>query len=248
MFTGIVETMGTISSIVPMDETESGGGGFSITVADAAIVLPDVSLGDSIAVNGTCLTVTEFNQERTQFKVGVSPETLRKTSLGDLKNGDKVNLERAMSASTRFGGHMVQGHVDAPVTITAITPDPPNSLLFTFHLPPPSSSAETDLFSYIIPKGYVCLDGTSLTVVDVDCSKRTFRVMLIAYTQERVVLPLKSVGSRVNLEVDQVGKYVESVVRSVLEREEDGEGGPIVQLVKRLIDRRLEETGLLSTR
>ncbi|KAI8912188.1 hypothetical protein DFJ77DRAFT_441229 [Powellomyces hirtus] len=237
MFTGIVETMGKVDSIVPMDSTTSGGGGFSITVGDAAIVLSDVNLGDSIAVNGVCLTVTEFNAERTCFKVGISPETLRKTSLGELQVGEKVNLERAMSASTRFGGHFVQGHVDTTVLIHSITPDPPNSLILTFHVP---AGLETDYLRYIIPKGYVTLDGTSLTVVSVDNANRTFCVMLIAYTQEHVVLPLKKVGMKVNLEVDQIGKYVENVAVAML----NGEGGGssvIAEMIKKMVDERVKE-------
>ncbi|KAJ3036447.1 Riboflavin synthase alpha chain [Rhizophlyctis rosea] len=248
MFTGIVEHMGTVSSILPLDTTESGGGGFSITISDAAPVLSDVNLGDSISVNGACMTVTEFDEARTYFKIGVSPETLRKTSLGELKNGDKVNLERAMSATTRFGGHMVQGHVDTTVTIHSITPDPPNSLIYTFKVDPPADPSATDLFSYIIPKGFTCLDGTSLTITTVDRVHRTFSVMLIAYTQERVVMTSKKVGDKVNLEVDQVGKYVESVVESVLEREERGEeGGVVGRLVRRIVDERLRELGLAKS-
>ncbi|RKO92169.1 hypothetical protein BDK51DRAFT_17640, partial [Blyttiomyces helicus] len=188
---------------------------------------------------GTCLTVTEFDEARTTFKIGVSPETLRKTSLGDLKEGEKVNLERAMSASTRFGGHFVQGHVDTTVTIHTITPDPPNSLILHFYLAPPTADSPTDFLQYIIPKGYVTLDGTSLTVINVDQSARTFSVMLIAYTQERVVVARKVVGDRVNLEVDQVGKYVENVVRGMLES--GGKGDSVVEtIVKRVVDERLK--------
>ncbi|KAJ3163786.1 Riboflavin synthase alpha chain [Geranomyces variabilis] len=238
MFTGIVETMGTVRSIVPMDSTTSGGGGFSITIGDAEIVLEDVHLGDSIAVEGCCLTVTEFDEARTQFKVGVSPETLRKTSLGDFQVGSKVNLERAMSSTTRVGGHLVQGHVDLPIIIHAITPDPPNSLLLTFHVP--QVSGDIDYLRYIIPKGYVTLDGASLTVVSVDTAQRLFSVMLIAYTQEKIVLARKKVGAKVNLEVDQVGKYVEKVAVAML----SGEGGGtsvIAEMIKKMVDERVKE-------
>ncbi|KAJ3024115.1 Riboflavin synthase alpha chain [Thoreauomyces humboldtii] len=245
MFTGIVETMGTVASVEPLDTSLSGGGGFSIAVKDASVVLSDVHLGDSIAVNGVCLTVTEFDDLRSWFKVGLAPETLRKTSLGALQIGEKVNLERAMSASTRFGGHFVQGHVDTTVAIHSITPDPPNSLLLRFHVSLPSTSASSsaptsDFLRYVIPKGYVTLDGTSLTVVDVDSASRTFSVMLIAYTQQHVVLPLKAVGAKVNLEVDQIGKYVEKVAVAMLA----GEGGGqsvIATMIKRMVDERVEE-------
>jgi len=106
MFTGLIEHVGTVSAIVPLDHTESGGGGWSITISDAAPVLEDCHIGDSICCNGACLTVTAFTSD--SFKVGVAPETLDRTNLGDLKIGSKVNLERAMAAHARFGGHFVQ--------------------------------------------------------------------------------------------------------------------------------------------
>lgn len=145
-----------------------------------------------------------------------------------------------MSATTRFGGHFVQGHVDAPIILAAKTPDPPNSLILTFHVPPASETANTDYLRYIIPKGYVTLDGTSLTVISVDAIARTFSVMLIAYTQEHVVLPKKNVGDRINLEVDQVGKYVENVAVAML----SGNGGGnsvLMEMVKKIVDERIKE-------
>ncbi|KAJ3146985.1 Riboflavin synthase alpha chain [Geranomyces michiganensis] len=228
--------MGTVLSIVPLDSTASGGGGFSIAIGDAEIVLEDVHLGDSISVEGCCLTVTEFDEARTQFKVGIAPETLRKTNLGDLQPHSKVNLERAMSSTTRMGGHLVQGHVDMPIIIHNIQPDPPNSLVFTFHVP---LLTETDYLRYIIPKGYVTLDGASLTVVSVDARARTFCVMLIAYTQEKIVLAKKQVGAKVNLEVDQVGKYVEKVAMAMLS--EGGGNSVIAEMIKKLVDDRVKE-------
>lgn len=147
---------------------------------------------------GTCLTVTEFDKET--FKVGVAPESLRRTNLGELKVGSKVNLERAMDAQKRFGGHIVQGHVDCTVTITSITPEG-NSLWFKFHVP------DRQLMRYIIPKGFIALDGTSLTVCDVDDDAQTFTIMMIAHTQQHVIMPLKKVGDHVNLEVDMMAKY-----------------------------------------
>ncbi|KAI8917466.1 riboflavin synthase [Entophlyctis helioformis] len=236
MFTGIVEVMGLVAAVVPNDATASGGNGFSLTVANASIVLSDVHIGDSISVNGVCLTVTEFDDARTQFKVGIAPETLRKTNLGELKVGDKVNLERAMSGSTRFGGHFVQGHVDTTVTIASVTPDPPNSLIFQFTVPPPSAdTGNQDFLQYIVPKGYITLDGTSLTVIDVDWTARTFSVMLIPHTQASVVMPTKAVGAQVNLEVDQMGKYVENMVRSMLSSEHSA----ITPLIERAIANQL---------
>lgn len=127
--------------------------------------------------------------------------------------GSKVNLERALKAGQRFSGHFVQGHVDIPVEIVNITADPPNSVIYEFRVP---ESNEIDYIKYIIPKGYACLDGTSLTVISVDKPNRTFTVMLVKYTQDHVVMPMKVKGDLVNLEVDQIGKYVENVVLSMM--------------------------------
>nr|KAJ3409842.1 Riboflavin synthase alpha chain [Polyrhizophydium stewartii] len=238
MFTGIIETMGTVSAVVPNDTTETGGNGYSMTIADASIVLPDVHIGDSITVNGVCLTVTEFDDSRTWFKVGIAPETLRKTNLGDLQVGHKVNLERSMSASTRFGGHFVQGHVDTTVTVVAVLPDPPNSMIVRMRVPEPhADTGNAEFLQYIVPKGYITLDGTSLTVIDVDWDSREFSVMLIAHTQKSVVLALKKAGDRVNLEVDQVGKYVESMVRGMLLHEH----GPLAPLIERAVAKHLQK-------
>ncbi|TPX37124.1 hypothetical protein SmJEL517_g00946 [Synchytrium microbalum] len=239
MFTGIIEVMGIVESLTKMDKTKTGGKGTSLTIANAQAVLTDVNIGDSICVNGVCLTVTEFDAARTKCKFGLAPETLRKSNLGELKAGEKVNLERAMGAATRFGGHFVQGHVDTTVTIESITPDPPNSLLFKFKVPPAQETGDTDFLNYIIPKGYVCLDGTSLTVVDVNVPARTFSIMLIAHTQEAVVLPLKKVGARVNLEVDQIGKYLDNVVSAFME---SGRGGSVLEaIIERVVDRKLAQ-------
>ena len=224
MFTGLIETMGVITQAEPMDTGYVGGAGFSMTIGNAALVLEDCHLGDSIAVNGTCLTVTAF--EKDWFKVGISPETLRKTNLGLLKVGAQVNLERAMSASTRFGGHFVQGHVDATVSIHSIVQDPPNSVIYTFH-------ASREWLNYIVPKGYVCLDGTSLTVINVDLDKCLFSIMLIAYTQERVIMTKKQVGDLVNLEVDQMGKYVEQQIINMFQQE----NGPLMALLEKTVHR-----------
>eukprot|EP00842_Homolaphlyctis_polyrhiza_P003026 jgi/Hompol1/3724/HPOL_003339-RA len=231
MFTGIIETMGRIAASVPIDSSESGGNGFSLTIDQAAIVLTDVHIGDSITVNGVCITVTEFDEARTWFKTGLAPETLRRTNLGDLKVGDKVNLERSMSATTRYGGHFVQA-----ITISALQVDPPNSLIVRFKVPPASpETGGSELMQYIVPKGYIALDGTSLTVIDVDWETREFSVMLIAHTQLSVVLALKKVGDRVNLEVDQVGKYVENMVKGMLLSEH----GALAPLIERAVAKHL---------
>ncbi|KAF9567443.1 Riboflavin synthase alpha chain [Mortierella alpina] len=237
MFTGIVEILGKIIDIAPLDSSESGGQGFSITVGNAAEILTDCHLGDSIAVNGTCLTVTQF--DASSFKVGVAPETLRKTNLGSLKVGDAVNLERAMNAHTRFGGHMVQGHVDTTVSILSRTDDG-NAITFVFQVP----EEYKELMNYIVPKGFICLDGTSLTVIDVDDVKRTFSIMMIAYTQTRVVMPTKALGDQINVEVDMMGKYASKGVEAMIKRFLDGEEGEgmVAKVLDRVLAKRASTT------
>ncbi|KAM0706399.1 hypothetical protein Q7P35_005725 [Cladosporium inversicolor] len=208
MFTGIVETIGTVSRLVQHDETSSGGGGTSLTISGCADILTDVHLGDSISVNGTCLTVTEFGKD--EFKVGVAPETLRRTNLGGLKEGSGVNLERAVRADTRMGGHLVQGHVD---TIAEIVETRQDGNAITFRLKP----RDKFVLRYIVEKGYVCLDGASLTITAVNDEEGWWEIMMIAYTQEKVVMGNKRKGDDVNIEVDQVGKYVEKSVAAYFE-------------------------------
>jgi len=190
------------------DDSESGGGGYSVSIA-APSVLDDVHLGDSIAVNGCCLTVTEYGEERKTFKVGVSPETLRRTNLEKLVKGSGVNLERAVSGHIRFGGHFVQGHVDCTASIVERKVDG-NSIWFLFRLNDPS------LVKYIVEKGFIALDGTSLTVTEVNDADATFGVMIIAYTQSKVVMTEKKEGDTINVEVDMIGKYVEKQVAAQL--------------------------------
>ncbi|KAG0318337.1 Riboflavin synthase alpha chain [Dissophora globulifera] len=237
MFTGIVEILGKVVDIAPLDSTDSGGSGFSITIGDATEILGDCHLGDSIAVNGTCLTVTEFSAST--FKVGVAPETLRKTNLGSLKVGDAVNLERAMNAHTRFGGHMVQGHVDTTVSIVS-REDDGNAITFVFRVP----AEYADLMDYIVPKGFICLDGTSLTVIDVDDKERTFSIMMIAYTQTRVVMPRRAIGGLVNIEVDMMGKYASKGVESMIKRFLEGDDGET--MVAKALDRVLAKRAAAS--
>lgn len=205
-----------------------------MTISDCAEILTDAHLGDSISINGTCLTITEFSAH--DFKVGVSPETLRRTNLGDLTKGSHVNLERAVSASTRMGGHFVQGHVDTIASVASVTPDG-NAL--TFRLEP----RDKDVLRYVVEKGYVTLDGASLTVTQVGDREGWWEVMLISYTQERVVMGGKKAGDAVNVEVDMVGKYVEKSVQAYfegLEAGKSGEGGVLEKMVGRLVDERLD--------
>ncbi|KAJ4305344.1 Riboflavin synthase alpha chain [Kalmusia sp. IMI 367209] len=235
MFTGLVEIIGTVTALEQLDQTASGGGGTSLTIGDAQEILGDANLGDSISVNGTCLTVTEF--DKASFKVGVAPETLRRTNLGALKQGSKVNLERAVSASTRMGGHFVQGHVDTTASIQSVTPDG-NALTFRFKPRDPA------VLRYVVEKGYVTIDGASLTVTRVEDGPDGFwEVMLIAYTQEKVVTASKKAGEEVNVEVDQVGKYVEKSVTGYFEGTAHGEFAILEKMVSKLVDERLKALG-----
>ncbi|WP_298406364.1 riboflavin synthase [uncultured Chloroflexus sp.] len=190
MFTGIIEEIGIV------EQLSQAEGGWSLTV-QAVTVLEGTALGHSIAVNGACLTVTALTDG--SFTVGLSPETLRRTNLGEVQPGDGVNLERSLAVNGRIGGHFVQGHVDGTGVIRSFRPEG-DSLWVTVE-------AEPALLRYIVPKGYIAVDGTSLTVVDVLPDAFTF--MLVAYTQQHITLPRKPVGSRVNLEVDVLAKYVE---------------------------------------
>ena len=189
MFTGIVEEVGVVSKI-----THKG-----MTVK-ASSVLSDVKLGDSIAVNGTCLTAVNFTDS--EFSVDLSPETIRRTSLGQLSEGSRVNLERALSASDRMGGHIVQGHVDGTGRVTSIKPDG-DSIIFRVKVP-------KRLDKYIVEKGFVAVDGISLTVVKRGAS--SFTLAVIPYTLENTNLAVLSEGDRVNLEADILAKYVESLL------------------------------------
>jgi riboflavin synthase len=196
MFTGIIEEVGITESL---SEAE---GGWSLTVK-AQTVLEGAQLGHSIAVNGACLTVTALAADR--LTAGLSPETLRRTNLGALRPGDGVNLERSLAANGRIGGHFMQGHVDGTGEVRAFRPEG-DSLWVTV-------GAAPELLRYIVPKGYIAVDGVSLTVVDVFPDAFTF--MLVAYTQRHITMPRKPVDSRVNLEVDVLGKYVEKFIGEV---------------------------------
>ncbi|CAI9089406.1 OLC1v1023973C1 [Oldenlandia corymbosa var. corymbosa] len=200
LFTGIVEEMGEIKHL-GYEKDDS----FTMKI-HAKTVLEDVHLGDSISVNGTCLTVTDFDVQLSEFTIGLAPETLRKTSLGELEKGSLVNLERALSPSTRMGGHFVQGHVDGTGTIVSLEPEGDSLWV--------KVKTGKELLKYIVPKGFIAVDGTSLTVVDVFDDEECFNFMLVDYTQQKVVIPRKKIGQKVNLEVDILGKYVERLLSS----------------------------------
>ena len=188
MFTGIVEELGTVGSI------KNG-----VLIVYASLVLEDLDVKDSICVNGACLTVTELTG--TGFQVDVVPETLRRTNLGALTSGSKVNLERSLQMGGRLGGHIVQGHVDGTGEISSIAEDG-DAYLYSFSVSP-------ELSRYIVQKGFICVDGISLTVVD--CADDEFTVTLIPYTREHTVLGTKSEGNKVNLEADIMAKYIEKL-------------------------------------
>ena len=193
MFTGIVEEVGTVLRLA------QAGGGWGLDLR-GPVVSQGTTIGQSIAVNGACLTVTASDGDRLSF--GLAPETLARTNLGDLKRGDGVNLERALAATGRFDGHIVQGHIDGTGKIAAVTPDG-DSLRYRIAAPP-------ELLRYIVAKGFIAVDGASLTVIDVMPDAFTF--MLVAYTQQHVALPKRPLGARVNIEVDLLAKYVEKLV------------------------------------
>ncbi|KAG5638387.1 hypothetical protein H0H81_000283 [Sphagnurus paluster] len=227
-----IEHLGRVSSIVV------DAGGCTLTIAEAAPILGDCHVGDSIAVNGACLTVTEFDADKEGgwFKVWLANETLERTDLGERKEGDQLNLERAMGTHVRFGGHFVQAHVDTTATVVSRTPDG-DSLRVRFELPE-ATPARPSLLPYLIPKGYVTIDGASLTLTAVDDETRTFEVMLIQHTQEKITLAKKAVGSKVNIEVDMVGKYVQKSVVAAL----GGQGGEgLRELVKKVVREVLSE-------
>lgn len=192
MFTGIIEDIGHIESI----EAINNDAGLLLTIASEKIV-SDVNLGDSISVNGICLTVTNYTD--TNFQVEVMPETIAKTSLEGIANNSRVNLERAMRANARFGGHIVSGHIDGIGKITAIEAD---GIANWYTI-----QTSKLLMRYIIMKGSIAIDGTSLTVAGVEGD--TFKVSIIPHTSEQTIFSTYQVGSIVNIENDIVGKYIE---------------------------------------
>jgi riboflavin synthase len=195
MFTGIVEELGTVEGI------EEQGDAIRLTIG-AREVLSDAGLGDSIAVNGCCLTVAD--RTGTTWTADVMQETLDKTSLGTARPGDPVNLERAATLQTRLGGHLVQGHVDAVGTVEERTASEHWDLV-TISMP-------RELGRYVVDKGSITVDGVSLTVVE--AADERFRVSLIPETLARTTLGTRRPGDQVNLEVDVIAKHVEKLLAS----------------------------------
>jgi len=193
LFTGIVEEIGKIAGI-------QKGAKSAVLTIQADKVLEDVHIGDSIAVNGVCLTVTSF--EKNTYTADVMNETLQRSSLGSLSVGSSVNLERAMAANGRFGGHIVSGHIDGTGKITDYTREE-NAVWVTVQ-------CDGTLLKYIIEKGSIAIDGISLTVASVDA--KCFKVSVIPHTAEETTLIQKKAGAVVNLENDVIGKYVEKLL------------------------------------
>jgi riboflavin synthase len=188
LFSGIIEKLGILKELNTGDSPK--------LVVTAEDWLDDIKIGDSIAVNGVCLTVTMLDAD--EFSADVMPETLRKTDLGELKAGDTVNLEKALRVGDRLGGHFVSGHVDRPGTIISEIAEK-NAIILRFQTNP-------DIMEFIAPKGSVAIDGISLTVVDI--SKDEFSVSLIPHTLAMTTLGRKKAGSTVNIEVDMLARYI----------------------------------------
>jgi riboflavin synthase len=208
MFTGIVEELGSVKTL------RRDTGAARLTVS-ASLVLGGTVLGDSISVNGVCLTVVEMG--KSQFSADVALETLKVTNLGDLTVGQQVNLERALQLSARIGGHLVSGHVDAVGRIRAKKQEG-NSWRMSIDTPAP-------VLRYIIKKGSVAIDGISLTVADVDASG--FSIAMIPHTAKLTTLGAKHAGDSVNLETDLIGKYVEKLLSGRIE------GGVSLELLQK---------------
>lgn len=217
MFTGIIEELGTVRDI-----GISGSSGQITLAADK--VLENTRIGDSIAVNGVCLTVTRLTSDG--FTADVMPETMKRTSLSIVGRGDKVNLERAMAADGRFGGHIVSGHIDGTGTIRGYKRDG-NAVWVTI-------AASADILRLVVEKGSIAIDGISLTVAGVDDT--SFKVSIIPHTAGETTLLTKHVGDPVNLETDIIGKYVAKLLgQPVQSSDSKTSGGLTMQMLEELM-------------
>jgi riboflavin synthase len=199
MFTGLIEGTGFVASVEE--------GGMARLVIDAGRLAEGTEVGDSVSVNGVCLTVNETDARALVFYA--MPETLRRTALGDVRKGHMVNLERAMTLGSRFGGHIVQGHVDGVGEVVDVTPEG-DAELWEF-------SAPESVLKYAVEKGSVCVDGISLTLASV--TESSFTVSILPQTKEATNLSGLSTGDRVNLEADVIGKYVERLLMPRVDKE-----------------------------
>lgn len=214
MFTGVIEEIGTVRRI------EHGAAGARLTIA-AKTVLEDTKLGDSIATNGVCLTVVSMTSDT--FSADVMAESLRRSSLGALQSGSPVNLERAMPANGRFGGHIVSGHIDGTGTIASQKRED-NAVWVTVR-------TSSSLLRYIVEKGSIAIDGVSLTVAAVNES--SFAVSIIPHTGAQTILLGKKPGETVNLECDVIGKYVEKLLTPYTSAEKPATSGITMDFLAR---------------
>lgn len=193
MFTGIIEEIGVIKQIIPI------GAGRRFTI-EASNILDDLKIDDSVSINGACQTVVKLSSN--SFDVEAVEETIRKSTLGDLTVGQKVHLERAMSLKSRFGGHIVQGHIDCVGYVVSIVPESAGKLIWI--------SFPEQFRKYIVPVGSIAVDGVSLTIAKIEASK--FMVSVIPHTWEKTLFKNLKSGTKVNLEFDILGKYVENMM------------------------------------
>jgi riboflavin synthase len=214
MFSGIIAEVGTVKALDGSAEAAS-------LIIESSRSFSDVVIGESIAVNGVCLTVV--HRRESTFAVDVSPQTLRATNLGELRPGDGVNLERSLCLNDRIGGHLVSGHVDGVGTIIDKCSEA-NALHYDMQVP-------RDLIRYIVPKGSIAVDGISLTIVA--CRPAGFQVTIIPHTAAVTTIGRKSIGATVNLECDMIGKYVERVLQARLEGEGVEAGEVTLALLRR---------------
>jgi riboflavin synthase len=213
MFTGIIEEVGILEDIIT-------GNGFGIMKVKCSKVLEDAKIGDSISTNGVCLTVRE--KDAFSFSADVMGETLAKTNLGSLKIGDKLNLERALRLSDRLGGHIVSGHIDGIGEIVSIKEESDGTWL--------TISAPQEVLKYVIYKGSISIDGISLTVAYVD--NEVFKVSVIPHTLENTILHNKKINSKVNLECDLVGRYIEKLFSPKDEKQENNKSNITMDFLK----------------
>ena len=214
MFTGIIQALGSIESIDHKD------GDISLVINTGELDLADSDLGDSVAVNGVCLTAVSYATG--QFVADVSTETLNKTSLGDLKQGSSVNLEKALTLNTALGGHLVSGHVDGLASVVDLHEDA-RSIRYTFELSP-------ELQHYIAEKGSVTIDGTSLTVNRVEGNR--FDVNIVPHTREKTIFQYYRVGTKVNIEVDIIARYLERLINGIADAHDNSDEKLMETLVK----------------
>lgn len=212
MFTGIIEAVGKIQRIEPI------GGDIRLVIDATALDMSDVQLGDSISVNGVCLTAVKF--DLTSFVADVSNETIKLTTLKHLKSESPVNLEKALLPTTRLGGHMVSGHVDGVGAVVDVAEDA-RSIRYTIKIP-------EELKKYVAVKGSICVDGTSLTVNAVE--GRTFEINIVPHTQEKTIIKDYKTGTEVNIEVDLVARYLE---RLLMNTSNEGNEGINIELLAR---------------